>query len=151
VLVLATYRDGVYNLLLFLHIVTVIVAFAPAVIHPLMTNQLKSDPSARAAFMRYAHENGRKIYGIAIVLVGLFGIGMIGASDKVIEFSDGWVSAAFLIWIVMVGVLHGVLLPAEKKLAEGDQSMEARVQQVGMALTVLLLIMLYLMIWKPGA
>lgn len=150
-LVLATYRDGVYDLFLLLHILAVIVAFAAAVINPLMASQLKGDPSARTAFIRQTHENGRKIHGVALILTGLFGIVLVALSDKAIEFKDAWVSAAFVIWIVMLGILHGFLLPAEKKVAEGDASAESRVEQGGMLMTLLLIVMLYLMIWKPGA
>jgi type II secretory pathway component PulM len=43
------------------------------------------------------------------------------------------------------------LLPAEKRMAAGDLTQEKKVAMGGQLATVLLLVMLYLMIWKPGA
>jgi hypothetical protein len=42
-------------------------------------------------------------------------------------------------------------LPAERKVAAGDDSADARIDKGGMILSVLLLVMLYLMVFKPGA
>ena len=56
--------------------------------------------------------------------------------------SCGWPSSAVVI---------GVLLPAERKLAAGDLDAEKKVAMGGQIVTVLTLVMLYLMIWKPGA
>jgi len=58
---------------------------------------------------------------------------------------------SFLVWIAICGVISGVLLPAERKLAAGDDAAEATVERAGQIATLLLLVMLYLMIWKPGA
>ena len=43
------------------------------------------------------------------------------------------------------------MLPGERKMAEGDLSAEKKVEVGGQVITVLTLVMLYLMIWKPGA
>ena len=50
----------------------------------------------------------------------------------------------------MNGVLHGMLLPAERALASGDESARQTVDTGGLIMTVLLLVMLYLMVFKPG-
>ena len=44
-----------------------------------------------------------------------------------------------------------MILPAERKLAAGDLEAEKKVAMGGQIATVLTLVMLYLMIWKPGA
>jgi hypothetical protein len=41
--VLAALRDGLYNVVLFLHIVSVVIAFAPAVINPMTSARIKRD------------------------------------------------------------------------------------------------------------
>ena len=94
--------------------------------------------------------NGRRIYAPALILTGLFGFAMQGMSDGVIEFSQTWFWLAIVVWIAMNGVLHAVLLPAERAVAGGDESAAKRVDAGGMILTALLLVMLYLMVFKPG-
>jgi uncharacterized membrane protein len=149
---IAAYRETGYNIVLFLHILTVLVAFAPAFVHPLLANQTKAlDAPARGKVLAMISGNGRRIYAPALVLTGLFGFALQGMSDSVIEFGDTWFWLAIIVWLAMNGVLHAVLLPAERAVADGDESASSRVDAAGGLLTVLLLFMLYLMIFKPGA
>lgn len=150
-MIIAAVGDDLYNIVLLLHVVSFVVAFAPAIAHPVMHLQSKSaGPEAHGAVARFIAENSRRIYGPALVVTGGLGILLILLSDEVWEFSQGWISGAFAVWIVMNGILHAFLLPAERKYAGGDHSVEQRIQIGGMALTVLFIVMLYLMIWKPG-
>jgi hypothetical protein len=130
-----------FKIFLFLHILTAVVAFAPAVIAVL--------PGGREGLTGVLDRAGRQVYAPALILAGLFGILCIVTSDvagtRLIEFSDTWISLAFVVWIAMNGVFHGLVLAGRK---QGDESKVNSGQQI---MTVLLLAMLYLMIWKPGA
>jgi uncharacterized membrane protein len=149
---LAAYRETGYNVVLFLHILTALVAFAPAFVHPLLANQTKAlDGTARGKVLQMMSGNGRRIYAPALILTGLFGFAMQGMSDSVIEFGDTWFWLAIVVWIAMNGVLHAVLLPAERAVADGDESASSKVDTAGIVLTVLLLVMLYLMVFTPGS
>ena len=149
---IAAYRDTGYDVMLFLHIVTAFVAFAPAFVHPLLGNQTKAlDATSRGKVLGMIAGNGRRIYAPALILTGLFGFAMHGMSDGVIEFGQTWFWLAIVVWIAMNGILHAVLLPGERALAGGDRSAEGKVSAAGMILTGLLLVMLYLMVFQPGA
>jgi hypothetical protein len=130
-----------FKIFLLLHILTVVVAFAPAVLAVL--------PGGREGLVGILDRAGRQVYAPALILAGLFGILCIVTSEvagtKVFEFSDTWISLAFVVWIAMNGVFHGLVLAGQK---QGDASKVNSGQQI---MTVLLLAMLYLMIWKPGA
>jgi hypothetical protein len=130
-----------FKIFLVLHILTAVVAFAPAVIAVL--------PGGREGLTGVLDRAGRQVYAPALILAGLFGILCIVTSDvagtRLIEFSDTWISLAFVVWIAMNGVFHGLVLAGRK---QGDESKVNSGQQI---MTVLLLAMLYLMIWKPGA
>jgi uncharacterized membrane protein len=151
--VLAAGRDsGVYNLLLLLHIVTVVVAFAPLFVQPVLVRQLGSSrrgdiPAVVGSLLR----SNQRIHAPALILSGFFGILLVAASDDLWKFSQGWVSAAFLVWIAMNGVLHGLHLPAQRKLAKGDRSVQQRLDLADGLLALLFLVMVVLMIWRPGA
>lgn len=140
-----------YKLLFLLHILSVIVAFAPAFVWPVVSVQLKKqNKPVGPTIGALAAGNTTKVHGPALVLVGIFGLGLVGMSDGIWEFSQSWVSVAFLLWFIMLGVLFGLMLPAEKKAAAGDESADKIVSMAGGILHLLLLLMLIDMIWKPG-
>jgi len=148
---IAAYRETGYNVMLFLHIVTALVAFAPAFVHPLLASQTRSlDTDARGKLLGMMAGNGRRIYAPALILTGLFGFAMQGMSDGVIEFSQMWFWLALVLWLAMNGVLHGMLLPAERAVAGGDETAAKKVDTGGIILTVMLAVMVYLMVFKPG-
>jgi uncharacterized membrane protein len=139
-----------YNVMLLLHILTALVAFAPAFTHPFLAGQMKDSPDSRRTMLGFMAGNGRRIYAPALILTGLLGFGLSGMSDGIYALSQTWLLAAIVIWIGMNGVLHAVMLPAEKALAAGDDSAESRMGIGGAILTVGLVVMIYLMVFKPG-
>jgi hypothetical protein len=126
-----------YKIMFFLHILSVVVAFAPAVIAVV--------PGGRDGAIGVLERAGRIVYAPALILAGLFGIGLVlDSPNDVFEFDQTWISLAFVVWIVMNGVFHAMVLAGQR---HGDESRVFNGQAV---MTVLLLIMLYLMVWKPG-
>jgi uncharacterized membrane protein len=125
-----------FKIMLFLHIATAIVAFAPAVIGVL--------PGGRDGLTGTLDQAGRLVYAPALVLTGLFGMGLIVTSQDAYEFSQTWISLAFVLWIAMNGAFHALVLAGRR---QGDESRVTTGHQI---VTVLLLAMLYVMIWKPG-
>ena len=128
--------DTGYRIFFLLHILSVIVAFAPAVLMVL--------PGGRDGGLGILERSARTVYSPALILAGFFGIMLIVTSDELFEFSDTWISLSFVVWIAMNGVFHALVLAGQKQ----D---DARKVNNGQAImTVLLIVMLYLMIWKPG-
>ncbi len=125
-----------FKISLFLHVVTVVVAFAPALVAVL--------PGGRDGALGLLDRAGRQVYAPALILAGLFGIACIVTSEDVFEFSQTWISLAFVVWIAMNGVFHALVLAGQR---QGDESKVVTGQQI---MTLLLVAMLYVMIWKPG-
>ena len=149
-MILATYGSTLYKLLFLGHMITLVVAFAPAVVNPLNAARAKADGTdALRRLGGYQAVNGKLVHLPALVLLGAFGIGLVFEGG--FGFDETWVSLAFLGWIALGGVVSGLILPAERRLAGGDLEAEAKVALGGQIATVLFLVMLYLMIWKPGA
>ncbi len=144
-MVLAAINDTGYKIVLLLHILAVLVAFAPFFILPLI-NRSGGEGTATAVLtylQRFATP--------AVVLAGFFGLAMIGMSDKAYKFSQTWVSFALLLWIVQVALFIFAILPAQRKAAAGDADAARRVPMFTGMVHLLLVILLYLMIWRPGA
>ena len=75
---------------------------------------------------------------------------MIVLSDDVWEFSQTWISLAFLVWFAIAGVVSAMILKGERAMAAGDMKGRDLVAKGGPIATLLMLVMLYLMIFKPG-
>ena len=150
-MLIAVIDDTGFRIFLLLHILAVIVAFAPAFVWPVASVRLKKAGKQPGPIIgSMAAGNTAQVHGPALVLAGLFGFAMIGMSDKAWKFSQSWVSAALVVWLAMIGLVFGLMLPAEKKAHAGDEAAEKRISMVGGILHLLLLVMLYVMIWKPG-
>lgn len=150
-MVLAAYGDNLYKILLLFHILSFVVAFAPAVINPVLAAQTRSDGESELIRVAgHMAKNGRRIHFPALLALGGFGILLVLQSSDVWDFDQTWVGLAILVWLALCGAITGLVLPAERSLAAGDLSAEAKVALGGQLATVLALAMLYLMIWKPG-
>lgn len=158
-MILAAYDDTGYNLLLLLHIVAVLVAFAPAAINPLLERYFvrNGGEAALQSWAGFARDYTKKIALSSLVVVLITGILLIvmssveGQEDNLWEFDQTWISLAFLVWIAIGGVVSALILKGEKLVAAGDMKGRELLAKGGPIATVLLLVMLYLMIFKPGA
>lgn len=143
--------DNLYNLLLLVHILAVVVTFAPAVINPLLEKHFEKNggEAALTNWSGFTASYTSKIALPGLVVILLTGVWMIVDFDGW-EFSQTWISLSFLVWFAIGGVVSAMILKGEKKLAAGDMSGRGLVAKGGPIATVLLIVMLYLMIFKPG-
>ena len=142
-----------YNIVELLHVLTVLVALAPVFVHPLLRKQMQSAGGAGYQQMVVAMAaNARRLYSPALIVAGLLGIALVEMSEDAISLTEGWVIAAIVIWVVMNGVLHGMIRPALKAQgAEGASPGTEKRLEVGSALlSVGFTVQLILMIWQPG-
>ncbi len=150
-MLIAAVGDTPYRIVLIVHILTAMAAFAPAFTHPFLSGQARSlGDDARQGLLGHMVANGRRIYAPALIVTGLAGFALQGMSDGSWEFSQTWIILAIIIWIAMNGVLHAVLIPAERAVSQGDAAAESRVSAGGAIITLLLVVMIYLMVFKPG-
>ena len=85
-----------------------------------------------------------------MALAGLFGFALAGMSEKAYSMSQTWLSIAAVLWIVLLAVIVLVARPAVKALASGDLAARGRVMASTGITHLVLIVMLYLMIFKPG-
>lgn len=150
-LALVPVNTFMYKLFLVLHIFSVMVAFAPGFVWPLVSVRLKkAQKPVGPAIGEMAAGNTVKVHGPALVLAGVFGFALVGMSKKVFEMSQAWVSVGMLLWFITLGLVFGVMAPAEKKAAAGDEGGEKLISAVGGVLHLLLVVILVDMVFKPG-
>ena len=150
-MIFAVIDDTPYRIVLLLHILTAMASIAPVFAHPFLSKQSETlDNENQKLLLGFMASNSARIYAPALVVTGLLGFALVGMSDSFFALSQGWLVAAFVVWIALNGVLHGALIPAERRWASGDSTAQSRVDALGGLMTMLMLIMLYLMIFKPG-
>jgi uncharacterized membrane protein len=150
-MLIAAIDDFGYRLFFLLHILSIIVAFGPGFVWPVVAARLRKEGQPLGTTLaKIQSGNTTRIQGPALVAAGVFGFAMVGMSDKAWKFSQSWVSIAMVLWFVMLGVLVALLVPAERKAGDGDEAAGPRVAMFSGILHLLLLLMLIDMIWKPG-
>jgi uncharacterized membrane protein len=164
-------NSGIYKFLLVLHILSVIVGIGAVMLNGLYASQTakRKGPEGRAI-----SEANYWVSGIAeyvIYTIPIWGILLILVSDDAWKFSQTWIWMALLLFVIAMGISHGVMFPSHKRLnallaetertpppADGAPPQAAEIAQLGQklaigggALNVIVVIFLVLMIWKPGA
>jgi hypothetical protein len=174
-MVVAAYLDGFYKVCLILHILCAIVGFGAVVLNGVYGQQMKvraqSGRVNEAIAIFDANMLVSKIGEYFIYAVFVFGFAVLGLSDSVWEFSQTWVWLSVVLYIIALGISHGVMFPAAKRMgvlmrevaagpppAGGPPPQAAemaalgqRLGVVGPVLNLFLVVILSLMVWKPGA
>jgi uncharacterized membrane protein len=106
--------SNLYRVLLVAHLLCVIGGFGTLAYNGLFLSLARRrGPGGMAAL-----DINRQVSGLAELLVYgtfLFGIAAVATSNSAWKFSQGWVSAAFALFIVDVGVLHGLIKRSQRE------------------------------------
>ena len=164
-----------YRIVLLLHILCAIVGFGTVILNGLYGREAKRRPGPGGLAITEANLTVSGIAEYFIYAVFILGLALVGMSDKLWSFSQTWIWLAMLLYIVGIGISHGVLFPNARRMKELSAElvaggpppadappgpppqvaeMERRGKTLGAAssvLHVLLIVILVLMIWKPGA
>jgi hypothetical protein len=127
-----------YRILGVIHVLAVIVAFGPLFIYPSLQ---RAGAGATIAKLHL------RLVLPALALVWVLGMGLIGTSDSLWEMSQTWIVLSLIGWVILMLVSWFLIRPSLT-----DTSEQARAKMAsGIGVThVLLVVMLYLMVFKPG-
>lgn len=148
-----------FKILLALHLLTAIFAIGPLV-HAATTaarGLRTSDAGATATSARTV-----TIYSYVSVLVVVFGFGLMSMDNpygpgKVAEFSDPYIWASALLWLVAVGLALGVIAPALEQATtrigagEAVDALKGKVAASGGIVGLIFAVIVFLMVYKPGS
>lgn len=150
-----------YNIVLILHLLFMVVAFAPAFVWPVLNRLERTRRTAGGAgaadgddvvtTSAVAHVVDPMMHGASLVLTGFFGVILITLSNDVIEFSDTWISIAFVLWFAMLLVFFLGVVPAQRGVRDHQPAADSRLAMTYGALHLLLLLEIIVMVWKPGS
>ncbi len=128
-----------YQVLGLLHVLAVIVAFGPLFLYPTL-QKAGAGPTIAKIHLRLTLP--------ALALVWVLGMGLVGMSDDAIEMSETWIVLGLIGWVILMVVSWVLIRPA---LTDSSAAAQSRLA-MGIGITHLVLIVqLYLMIFKPGS
>jgi len=146
-----------FKLLLAAHLVLAVFAVGPLV-HAATTagrGIRTGDGAATASASRVL-----RIYSYVSVLVVVAGMGLMSQKEdgeRVAEFSEAWIWVSLLLWLAAVGLVLAVIVPtldrATKQISaqESVVTLTGRVAACGGVVGLLFLVIVVLMVYKPGA
>ncbi len=160
-----------YDVLVLLHVVCVVGGFGGLAYNGL-TLALASRRGLEGVAVLQVNQQVAQLAELLVYGAFLFGLAAIGASKSKYGFGQAWVSVAAALYVVDLGLLHGVIRPARKRYAATAEELSQvtvltereRPPQVAVldglskrislgwgAFDLVVVVVLYLMIFKPGA
>lgn len=129
-----------------LHVVTAVFLVGPMAILPMVgMRDLRTGDGHQAV----ALGRSTNVFSLASLLVVLFGFGLLGISDY--EFTTPWVLISLIVYLVALALNLMVVVPAMQGAAEATDR-EGAYKRIAMGSgisTLLLLVAVVLMVWKP--
>lgn len=167
--------DGdAYQFVKVLHILAVVVGFGAVSLNGVYGLQAKARRGREGlAIAEAMHTVTTKVAIWFIYAVPVLGILLILMSDDLFKFSQAWISMSFVVYIAIMGLAHAVQIPNVRRMLElmrelaagapgaaaagGPPPQVAELEQrgkqaavVGGTLNLLMVVAIFLMVFKPG-
>jgi uncharacterized membrane protein len=170
-------ESGAFNFVLLLHILSAIIGFGAVFLNGLYAAQAKANRGPGGLAISEANYKVTSVAEKLIYAVPILGIILVAMSkDNYFKFSQAWVSAALALYIVGLAISHAVMIPGHRRIntllremagagagappagaAAGPPPQAVEIEAIGkrmavggLALDVLLVVIVYLMVFKPG-
>jgi uncharacterized membrane protein len=162
--------DGAYNAIKSIHILLAIVGFGAVFLNGIYLGRARRAGGREG--LAISETNwfvSDRVAQWLVYLVFILGFALIGMSDKVYKFSQTWIWLSIVLFVVAIGVVHGMVRPNERRMIELQRAMAAapvgsgpppeaaeydrlfqRDAVVGTALDVIVVVIVFLMVFKPG-
>ena len=136
--ILTPENNDLYRILHLVHILAAIIAFGPLFFYPKLQRAGQTTDVAKL-HMRLVFP--------ALVLLWVAGMGMAGVG-KISLAGTPFITATILLWLIALAISWFMIRPA---LADNSDDDTRRIMAAGVGITHLILVVsLYLMIFKPG-
>lgn len=156
---------SLFTILLFLHVAAAIVAFGPSYTVPVMMGMLATEPEHRGFVSRMNLAISRRVTTPLSISMGVTGVLMMWVTDYPLR---PWLALAIALYLALVGWSILVQQPASQRIIDAMAALRAaggppgppppevaaliqRTRLGGKVLGVITMVILALMIWKPGA
>lgn len=164
-----------YNVVLLIHIMAAIVGFGSVFLNGMYGAQAKRRPGPGGVAIGEANLAVSGVAEYLIYSMPITGIVLVAMDDIVWSFSQLWIWLSIVLYVIALGISHGSQIPAAKRMNALAQELAAagpppagaaaggpppqvvemealgkRLGAGGAALNLILVVIVVLMIWKPG-
>jgi uncharacterized membrane protein len=167
-------NSGLYKLLLVCHLMAAIVGFGAVYLNGIYGAESKKRKGVDGLAVLQANHRVSNVGEKFIYAVPVFGILLVMASGhNGWKFSQTWIWLSLVLYVIGIGVSHGVMLPTVKKMEATMEELNAgaapagagggappqvavmealgkRLAVGGSFLNVLVVVFVAIMVWKPG-
>lgn len=169
--------DG-YKIVLILHILGVVVGIGAMMLNGLYGAQAKARKGPEGLAIAEANFKVSSVAEYVIYTIPVTGIALVLMSDDVFEFEQTWLWLSIVLYIVALGISHAVMIPTAKRMQALMRELNAmgpppaggpppgaggpppqvvelealgkKIGLGGMTLNLLTVVLIFLMVWKPG-
>ncbi|HSH23690.1 MAG TPA: DUF2269 family protein [Acidimicrobiales bacterium] len=144
----------IYRVVFLLHIAAVVVGFGAIALNGVYARQASQRGGAEGAAIGDANRAVTRAASAAIYAVPVFGIALVLLSDGTWGFDQLWISLSFVLYVVAAGLLGAVVIASQKRISAGSgdlDRLDTKVSAATAAINLLVVALIALMIWKPGA
>lgn len=167
---LAAFGSDAYKTVLVLHILCAIIGFGAVFLNALYGREAADIKGTEGLAITRANFKVSKVGEIFIIAVFVLGIVLVLIGDNVFDFGQTWIWLSMTLFIIALGLSQGVMTPAVKKIISLQEELVSgpppaggpppqvaeierygkRLAMVGPILNIMLVVILVLMIFKPG-
>jgi uncharacterized membrane protein len=162
---------SLFKFLLLLHIACAVLGFGGLAFNGYYLVRARRLGGTQAARVLEANADVSRIAEILVYAVFVLGLLLVATSKSAYKFSKGWLSAAMVLYLIDLGVLHGFIRRSQRRFTELSQQvngsvtltetgrpaevseltqLEQRISLGWAVFDVVFLIVIYLMVFKPG-
>lgn len=167
--IFAGVTEGPYRVVLLLHILCAIVGLGGVMLNGVYAVASRKAIGHGALALVRANTKATKIAEAFIYAVPILGFALVGMSDDAWAFDQTWIWLSIVVYAVALAISIGLLLPSARQYErlvtqiesagtapapEVETMLDAMLKKqagLGSSLHVITVVLLYLMIWKPGA
>lgn len=137
----------------FLHVAAAVVLIGPLVVVTMASPRAIRAGTEGLPLMRWLHRTTR-LYGALSVLVFLLGLWLVPVAH--VKWSAFWLSSSMTLFVVALGLLFGLVEPDQRhavshlEAGEASEVKAGRIAGVSGAISLIWMVVLLLMIWRPG-
>jgi uncharacterized membrane protein len=145
-----------YDIVVFLHILSVVIGIGGVMLNGVYAQKAQKAGGPAAGAIMQANFDVTMVAEKFIYAIPVFGIALVVLSDKVFEMSQLWLWLSLVLYVVAIGISHGVMIPSGRKMLAGPSGPEEaaalgkKLATGGMTLDLIAVVIIGLMVWKPG-
>ncbi len=162
-MVLAAFGDTGYKIALFLHIVTVVVAFGTTFSYGIFFSVVPQYPKSTPAILAGIQRADRYLVDPGMIVVLVAGIYLMASASSVWDGSDAFIIVGWIAILTLFGLQHGFFRPqvrkakamAERDLEAGEtlspefEALGQLIGRVGTAAGLIIVVTVFFMTYKP--